>query len=63
MRACVEEVFGTTSLENRTVAVQGVGHVGYHLCKELHAQGAKLTVADVDRLKSERAQREEDADK
>jgi leucine dehydrogenase len=35
-----------------------VGHVGYHLCKELHAQGAKLTVADVDKLKSERAKRE-----
>ena len=23
------------------VAVQGVGHVGYHLCKELHAAGAQ----------------------
>ena len=32
--------------------MQGVGHVGYHLCKELHAAGAKLTVADVDTLKS-----------
>ena len=40
------------------VAVQGVGHVGYHLCKELHACGAKLTVADVDPLKAERAHRE-----
>jgi leucine dehydrogenase len=40
------------------VAVQGVGHVGYHLCKELSASGAKLSVADVDPLKSERAQRE-----
>ena len=38
--------------------MQGVGHVGYHLCKELHAAGAKLTVADVDPLKAERAQRE-----
>jgi leucine dehydrogenase len=40
------------------VAVQGVGHVGYHLCNELHAAGAKISVADVDPLKSERAQRE-----
>jgi leucine dehydrogenase len=40
------------------VAVQGVGHVGYHLCKELHSQGATLSVADVDPLKAERAQRE-----
>jgi leucine dehydrogenase len=38
--------------------VQGVGHVGYHLCKELHTAGAKLSVADVDPLKAERAQRE-----
>ena len=29
MRACVEEVFDTSSLEGRTVAVQGLGHVGY----------------------------------
>jgi leucine dehydrogenase len=40
------------------VAVQGVGHVGYHLCRELNAAGAKLSVADVDPLKAERAQRE-----
>jgi leucine dehydrogenase len=38
--------------------VQGVGHVGYYLCKELHAAGAKLSVADVDPLKAERAHRE-----
>ena len=29
--------------------MQGVGHVGYHLCKELTAAGAKLSVADVDK--------------
>jgi len=48
MRACVEEVFGTTSLEGRTVAVQGVGHVGYHLCRLLHEAGARLIVTDVE---------------
>jgi leucine dehydrogenase len=32
--------------------------VGYHLCKELHAEGATISVADVDPLKSERAHRE-----
>ena len=46
------------SLDGIHVAVQGVGHVGYHLCKELHAQGAKISVADIDPLKAERAQRE-----
>ena len=49
---------GRDSLEGVHVAVQGVGHVGYHLCSELHAAGAKLSVADVDPLKAERATRE-----
>jgi len=58
IEACVKYVMGRSDMDNLTVAVQGVGHVGYHLCKELHAMGAKLTVADIDPLKSERANRE-----
>ena len=58
IEACVKHKLGKDNLKDVHVAVQGVGHVGYHLCKELHAAGAKLTVADVDKLKSERALRE-----
>lgn len=58
IEAAVKFKLGRNSLEGVHVAVQGVGHVGYYLCKELHDAGAKLTVADVDKLKSERAQRE-----
>ena len=58
IEACVKFKLGKNDLQGIHVAVQGVGHVGYHLCRELHAAGAKLTVADVDKLKSERAQRE-----
>ncbi len=58
IEACVKIQLGKDSLEKVHVAVQGVGHVGYHLCKELHAAGAKMSVADVDPLKAERAQRE-----
>ncbi len=58
IEACVKLQLGRASLENVHVAVQGVGHVGYHLCKELHEQGAKISVADVDPLKAERATRE-----
>lgn len=47
MKACVEEVYGDPSLEGRTVAVQGVGAVGYPLCSLLHQAGAKLVVTDV----------------
>ncbi|MBS2018424.1 MAG: Glu/Leu/Phe/Val dehydrogenase [Deltaproteobacteria bacterium] len=58
IEACVKFQLGRDSLEKVHVAVQGVGHVGYYLCKELHAIGAKISVADVDPLKAERAQRE-----
>jgi leucine dehydrogenase len=58
IEACVKFVLRKAALEGVHVAVQGVGHVGYHLCKELNAAGAKLSVADVDPLKAERAQRE-----
>jgi len=58
IEACVEHQLGKATLAGVHVVVQGVGHVGYHLCKELHEHGAKLTVADVDPLKAERAHRE-----
>lgn len=58
IEACVKFKLGKSDLKDVHVTVQGVGHVGYYLCKELHAAGAKLTVADVDKLKSERAHRE-----
>ena len=61
IEACVKIRLGRDSLEGIHVAVQGVGHVGYHLCKELFEQGATLSVADVDPLKAERAQREHGA--
>ena len=58
MRACAEEVFGSSSLKGRTVAVQGLGHVGYHLCELLHEQGANLIVTDIREKIVERAARE-----
>ena len=36
-----------SDLAGLTVAVQGLGHVGAHLCQLLHDAGAKLVVADV----------------
>jgi leucine dehydrogenase len=58
IEACVKFKLGKADLKGVHVAVQGVGHVGYHLCKELHEAGAKLTVADIDPHKSERAKRD-----
>jgi len=39
--------WGASSLSGRTVLVQGLGHVGNYLCKNLHAAGAKLVVTDI----------------
>jgi leucine dehydrogenase len=47
IEACVKHKLGRDSLAGVHVAVQGVGNVGYHLCKELAAAGAKLSVTDV----------------
>ncbi len=58
MRACAEEVFGSTSLDDRTIAVQGLGHVGHNLCKLLHEEGAHLIVTDVEEEAVERAVRQ-----
>jgi leucine dehydrogenase len=58
MKACAEEVFGDASLEGRTVAVQGLGHVGWHLCELLHEEGAGLFVSDLREEVVEHAQQE-----
>lgn len=54
IKACVRYRYGEDSLEGRHVAVQGVGHVGYHLCKNLAEEGARLTVTDIDAERVER---------
>ncbi|PYE44235.1 glutamate/leucine/phenylalanine/valine dehydrogenase [Paenibacillus barcinonensis] len=38
---------GVAALQGNPVAVQGLGKVGYALCRYLHAAGARLIVADV----------------
>jgi leucine dehydrogenase len=47
IEAAVEARLGRDSVRGLKVAVQGVGHVGYHLCRLLHEAGAELFVADV----------------
>lgn len=48
MQASLKKLTGKENLSNIKVAIQGVGNVGYHLCKELHKVGAKLYITDVD---------------
>lgn len=54
MQACAKMRYGDDSLSGKTVAVQGVGHVGYYLCKHLTEEGASLIVADIDTAKVQR---------
>ena len=48
MQACAKFRYGGDSLAGKTVAVQGVGHVGYYLLKHLKEEGAKMIIADID---------------
>lgn len=47
MRAAIELKLDRSDFKGLSVAIQGVGQVGYHLCKLLHSAGASLVVADV----------------
>ena len=48
MKACARAVFGSDSLEGRTVSVQGLGAVGSELVPLLVAEGAAVAVTDID---------------
>ena len=48
IQASARERWGSDDLSTRVIALQGCGHVGYYLAKELHETGAKLVVTDID---------------
>jgi leucine dehydrogenase len=48
IQACAKERWGSDDLSGKTVTIQGCGHVGFYLAKELHGAGAKLIVTDID---------------
>lgn len=47
IRASVKYQLKRKDLKGIRVAVQGAGHVGYHLCEMLHDAGAELIVSDI----------------
>src|SRR3989441_395548 len=51
IKACARYRYGSDDLAGKTVALQGCGHVGYHLAKLVHAEGAHLVASDVDPLR------------
>jgi len=47
LKAAVKKQLGKDQVSGLKVAVQGVGHVGYHLVKHLSEEGAKVYVTDI----------------
>jgi len=47
MKAALQKVFGDEDLSHRSFAIQGAGHVGIHLVKQLRAEGAKVFITDI----------------
>jgi leucine dehydrogenase len=55
IEAAVRFKLNRPDVSGLTVAVQGVGNVGYNLCRHLAAAGAKLIVADIDESRVKKA--------
>lgn len=58
MRSCVKTLFGQDSMQSIHVAIQGIGNVGYPLARMLHAEGARLTVTDINKQRLDNAAHE-----
>jgi leucine dehydrogenase len=58
IQAATEAKYGSDSLRGLTVTVQGLGHVGYYVCRYLAADGARLIVTDLDEELIARVERE-----
>jgi valine dehydrogenase (NAD+) len=58
MRAAAEHVWGSTSLDGRTVGVEGVGKVGHRLVDHLISDGARVVIFDTSRTATERVRAE-----
>lgn len=57
-QAAVKHHFKRDSFDGLTVALQGLGHVGYDYARQLKEAGAKLIVTDIDQAALKRAQEE-----
>jgi leucine dehydrogenase len=57
IRVACEHALGSDSLDGRTVAVVGLGHVGARLAGLLAAGGARLVLADIDPARRALAER------
>lgn len=47
IKASAKKLYGSDNLNGKTVSVQGVGKVGYHLVEMLVKEGAKVFISDI----------------
>lgn len=62
IKAAVHHRLRRSGLAGISVAVQGLGKVGFSLCERLHADGARLVVADIDSVAAQCARERFDAE-
>jgi leucine dehydrogenase len=55
IKACAKNIYGSAELKGRSVAIQGLGAVGYALAEYLAGEGAKMIVADLNTTTLEKA--------
>ena len=55
LKAAVRHRYGSDVTGELTIAVQGLGSVGWALCEMLHETGAHLTVTDIDQARCRQA--------
>jgi leucine dehydrogenase len=58
LQGAAKHRWGSDDVTGKTVALQGCGHVGYHLASNLRQAGARLIASDVDAEKVERVVKE-----
>ena len=58
IKAALNKKYGTKDMSGLSVAVQGLGSVGYELCRLLDEQGAELFVTDINQHVLEQAQQD-----
>ena len=61
IQSAAKKLFGSDSLEGRTVALQGLGCVGAYLVDLLFWAGARLIIADIDEAKVQKIAKRTDA--
>ena len=56
MKAAALHRYGNSQLKGLTIAIQGIGNVGFQPASRLHNEGARLLVSDIDPEKVQQAQ-------